>query len=49
MIKAAGACIIAKDTKRIILQQRDKFGSHPEIGDFGEAKLRIMKIFLKRY
>ena len=28
MLKAAGACIIAKDTKRILLQQRSKEGSY---------------------
>ena len=39
MIKAAGACIIAKDTKRIILQQRDKFGSHPRNWGFWGGKV----------
>ena len=39
MIKAAGACIIAKDTKRIILQQRDKFGSHPRNWGFWGGKI----------
>ena len=29
MIKAAGACIVAKDTKRILLQQRSKDVSYP--------------------
>ena len=29
MLKAAGACIIAKDTKRILLQQRSKDVSYP--------------------
>lgn len=29
MLKAAGACIIAKDTKRILLQQRSKEVSYP--------------------
>ena len=39
MIKAAGACIIAKNTKRIILQQRDKFGSHPRNWGFWGGKV----------
>lgn len=29
MIKAAGACILAKDTKRILLQQRSTESSYP--------------------
>ena len=39
MLKAAGACIIAKDTKRIILQQRDKYGSHPRNWGFWGGKV----------
>lgn len=39
MLKAAGACIIAKDTKRIILQQRDKSGSHPRNWGFWGGKV----------
>ena len=39
MIKAAGACIIAKDTKRIILQQRDKHSSHPRNWGFWGGKV----------
>ena len=39
MIKAAGACIIAKDTKRIILQQRDKFVYHPRNRGFWGGKI----------
>lgn len=29
MLKAAGACIVAKDTKRILIQQRSSTSSHP--------------------
>ena len=39
MLKAAGACIVAKDTKRIILQQRDKYGSHPRNWGFWGGKV----------
>ena len=39
MIKAAGACVVAKDTKRIILQQRDKHGSHPRNWGFWGGKV----------
>lgn len=36
MLKAAGACIIAKDTKRILLQQRSTESSYPRTwGLFG--------------
>jgi 8-oxo-dGTP pyrophosphatase MutT (NUDIX family) len=39
MIKAAGACIVAKDTKRVILQQRDKHSSHPRNWGFWGGKV----------
>lgn len=36
MLKAAGACIVAKDTKRILLQQRSTESSYPRTwGLFG--------------
>mgnify|MGYP000314656771 CR=1 FL=1 len=39
MIKAAGACIIAKDTKRILLQHRSINGSYPRNWAFWGGKI----------
>lgn len=39
MIRAAGACIIAKDTKRILLQQRSTDGSYPRNWGFWGGKV----------
>lgn len=39
MLKAAGACIIAKDTKRILLQQRSTSSSHPRTWGFWGGKI----------
>jgi 8-oxo-dGTP pyrophosphatase MutT (NUDIX family) len=39
MIKASGACIIAKDTKRILLQQRSDAGSYPRNWGFWGGKV----------
>jgi 8-oxo-dGTP pyrophosphatase MutT (NUDIX family) len=39
MLKAAGACIIAKDTKRILLQQRSYTSSHPRTWGFWGGKI----------
>jgi len=39
MIRAAGACIIAKDTKRLLLQQRTKEGSQPRNWGFFGGKV----------
>lgn len=39
MIKAAGACIIAKDTKRILLQHRSTNGSYPRNWAFWGGKI----------
>ncbi len=39
MLKAAGACIVAKDTKRILLQQRSLDGSYPRTWGFWGGKV----------
>lgn len=39
MLKAAGACIVAKDTKRILLQQRSLDSSYPRTWGFWGGKV----------
>jgi mutator protein MutT len=39
MIKASGACIVAKDTKRILLQQRSTDSSYPRHWGFWGGKV----------
>ena len=39
MIKAAGACIIAKNTKRILLQHRSLNSSYPRNWSFWGGKI----------
>lgn len=39
MLKAAGACIIAKDTKRILLQMRSNASSYPMTWGFWGGKV----------
>lgn len=39
MLKAAGGCIIAKDTKRILLQQRSSKSSYPRHWGFWGGKV----------
>ena len=39
MLKAAGACIVAKDTKRVLLQQRSLDSSYPRTWGFWGGKV----------
>ncbi|MDC1446679.1 NUDIX domain-containing protein, partial [bacterium] len=39
MLKAAGGCIVAKDTKRILLQQRSSKSSYPRHWGFWGGKV----------
>ena len=39
MLKSAGGCIVAKDTKRILLQQRSSKSSYPRHWGFWGGKV----------